>query len=167
MRVAVVASTSFFDPPFVSTGVLCLLVAPCDCAACSQGFIFVNAVSAVTTNPHRNNMCESVRKRPSSLLSPIGIALQCGPRRRRDGATESHTNNRAGLICIDVEENAVEVGHATSSGGSNMAKIHDERFDTEACEDGRQQAEAVPVNDAEICPPTQAWPPALIRGLQF
>ena len=103
-------------------------------------------------------MCDGIRKRPSSFLSPIGIALQCGPRRRRDGATESHSNNRAGLICIDVEENAVEVGHATSSGGSNMAKIHDERFDTEACEDGRQQAEAVPVNDAEICSPTQAWP---------
>jgi len=44
VRVAVVASTSFFDPPFVSSGVLCPLVAPCDRAACSLGFIFENAV---------------------------------------------------------------------------------------------------------------------------
>ena len=44
VRVAVVASTSFFDSPFVSTGVLCPLVAPCDRAACSFGFIFENAV---------------------------------------------------------------------------------------------------------------------------
>ena len=138
-----------------------LLSAFCCCCCCSIVIlIFPTLTSAVTTNAHRNNMCDSVRKRPSSLLSPIGTALQCGRRRRRDGATESHTNNRGGLICIDVEENAVEVGHATSSGGSNMAKMHDERLDTEECEDGRQQAEAVPVNDAEICPPTQAWPPA-------
>ena len=40
VRVAVVASTSFF----VSTGVLCLLVAPSDRAACSLGFIFEIAV---------------------------------------------------------------------------------------------------------------------------
>ena len=48
VRVAVVASTSFFDSPFVSTGVLCPLVAPCDRAACSLGFIFENAVPMVT-----------------------------------------------------------------------------------------------------------------------
>ena len=70
----------------------------------------------------------------------------------------THTNNRAGLICIDVEENVVEVGHATSSGGINMARIHDKRFGSQACEDDRQQAKPVPVNDAEICSPTQAWP---------
>ena len=43
VRVAVVASTSFFDPSFVPTGVLFPLVAPCDRAACSLGFIFENA----------------------------------------------------------------------------------------------------------------------------
>ena len=106
-----------------------------------------------------NNMCDSVRKRPSSVLSSLGIALQCGARRRRDGDTASHTNNCAGLICIDVEENVVEGGHATSSGGINMARIHDKRFGSQACEDDRQQAKPVPVNDAEICSPTQAWPP--------
>ena len=105
-------------------------------------------------------MCDIVRKRPSSVLSPLGIALQCGARRRRDGDTASHTNNCAGQICIDVEENVVEGGHATSSGGINMARIHDKRFGSQACEDDRQQAKPVPVNDAEICSPTQAWPPA-------
>ena len=59
-------------------------------------------------------MCDGIRKRPSSVLCPIGMALQCGPRRRRDDVTESHSKILAELICIDVEDKAVEVGHATS-----------------------------------------------------